>query len=90
MIDLSDNYISEAQEQALDQKSALVHEVLRLRRSKRLTQKNIEAVSGVKQPVVARLERDLTDPQLTTLLKVLAPLGKTLAIVPMDKNTSGR
>ena len=30
------------------------------------------------------MERGLTDPQLTTILKVLEPLGKTLAIVPID------
>jgi predicted transcriptional regulator len=49
-----------------------------------LTQKELEAVSGVRQPVIARLERGSTDPQLSTLIKVLASLGKTLAIVPIE------
>lgn len=66
-------------------KQALVHEILRTRRDLNMTQKNIEAACGVKQPVIARMERGLTDPQLTTILKVLAPLGKTLAIVPLDE-----
>jgi predicted transcriptional regulator len=43
-------------------------------------------MTGVKQPVIARLEHGTTDPQLSTLLKVLAPLGKTLAIVPLQDN----
>ncbi len=66
-------------------KQALVHEILKTRRDLNMTQKNIEAACGVKQPVIARMERGLTDPQLTTILKVLAPLGKTLAIVPLDE-----
>jgi predicted transcriptional regulator len=50
-----------------------------------LTQKQPEEASGVKQPVIARLERGATDPQLSTVLKLLRPLGKTLAIVPLAK-----
>jgi len=30
------------------------------------------------------MERGTNDPQLTTVLKVLAALGKTLAVVPID------
>lgn len=72
-------------EMIYETKQQLVHEILRTRRDLNMTQKNIEAACGVKQPVIARMERGLTDPQLTTILKVLAPLGKTLAIVPLDE-----
>ena len=71
-------------ESIYETKQALVHEILKTRRERNMTQKNIEAACGVKQPVIARMERGLTYPQLTTILKVLAPLGKTLAIVPLD------
>ena len=71
-------------ESIYETKQALVHEILKTRRERNMTQKNIEAACGVKQPVIARMERGLTDPQLTTILKVLAPLGKTLASVPLD------
>lgn len=63
---------------------ALVEEIINSRQEHGLTQKQLEEMSGVKQPIIARLERGSTDPQLSTLLKVLAPLGKTLAIVPID------
>ncbi len=46
--------------------------------------KKLEELSGVKQPVIARMEKGQTSPQLDTILKVLAPLGKTLAIVPLN------
>jgi DNA-binding XRE family transcriptional regulator len=68
-----------------DIKVALLGEIINARQANGLTQKELESVSGVKQPVIARLERGSTDPQLSTLIKVLAPLGKTLAIVPLDR-----
>ena len=43
----------------------------------------LEELSGVKQPIIARMEAGKTNPQLDTMLKVLAPLGKTLAVVPL-------
>jgi len=69
-------------------KIALLGEIINARCSNGLTQKELEVASGVKQPVIARLERGTTDPQLSTIIKVLVPLGKTLAIVPLDKETS--
>jgi ribosome-binding protein aMBF1 (putative translation factor) len=71
-----------------DIKVALLGEIINARQANGLTQKELEAVSGVKQPVIARLERGTTDPQLSTLIKVLAPLGKTLAVVPLDHQSS--
>ena len=53
-----------------------------------LVQRQLEEMSGVKQPQIARMERGDANPQLDTLLKVLAPLGKTLAIVPLKPRTT--
>ena len=50
---------------------------------KGISQKELEKLSGVSQPVIARMERGTTNPQIDTLIKVLAPLGKKLAVVPM-------
>lgn len=69
----------------IDMKVALIGEIINARQCLGITQKKLEELSGVKQPIIARMERGTTDPQLTTLLKVLAPLGKTLAIVPLDE-----
>ena len=44
------------------------------------TLKLVDVGSGVKQPVIARMENGTSSPQLDTVLKVLAPLGKTLYI----------
>ena len=64
---------------------ALIGELIKARQEKGISQKKLEELSGVKQPIIARMEKGSTSPQIETVLKVLAPLGKTLAIVPLDK-----
>ncbi|MBD5105064.1 MAG: helix-turn-helix transcriptional regulator [Ruminococcaceae bacterium] len=67
-----------------DLRVAIIGELIKARQDKGISQKRLEELSGVKQPVIARMEKGYTSPQLDTLLKVLAPLGKTLAIVPLN------
>ena len=64
-------------------KVSLIGELIKTRQEQGISQKKLEELSGVKQPVIARMEKGYTSPQIDTLLKVLAPLGKTLAIVPL-------
>lgn len=68
-----------------DLRVAIIGELIKARQDKGISQKRLEELSGVKQPVIARMEKGYTSPQLDTILKVLAPLGKTLAIVPLNK-----
>ena len=65
-------------------RAALIGELIKARQEQGISQRQLEEMSGVKQPIIARMEKGYTSPQLDTLLKVLAPLGKTLAIVPLD------
>ncbi len=64
---------------------AIIGELIAARKEKGISQKKLEELSGVKQPIIARMERGNTNPQLDTILKVLVPLGKTLAVVPLEK-----
>lgn len=59
---------------------ALIGELIAARKEKGITQRELEELSGVKQPIIARMESGSTTPNLSTVLKVLAPLGKTLYI----------
>lgn len=68
-----------------DLRVSIIGELVRARQEKGISQKKLEELSGVKQPVIARMEKGSTSPQLNTILKVLAPLGKTLAVVPLEK-----
>ena len=63
---------------------ALIGELIKARKEKGLSQRDLEILSGVKQPVIARMENGNTTPNLSTVLKILKPLGKTLAIVPIE------
>ena len=63
-----------------DLRVALIGELVKARQERGITQKKREELSGVKQPVIARMENGSTTPNLSTVLKVLAPLGKTLYI----------
>lgn len=61
-------------------KQRLVEQLVQARKNARLSQKQLEILSGIPQPCIARCEKGITDPQLTTLLKMLEPLGLTLSI----------
>jgi len=65
---------------------ALIGELIKARKEKGITQKQLEEMSGIKQPVIARMETGKANPQIETVLKVLAPLGMTLAVVPLNEN----
>lgn len=69
-----------------DLRAGLITAMIKARQEKGLSQRDLEAISGVKQPQIARIERGDTNPQLDTMLKVLAAMGKTLAIVPLPSN----
>lgn len=68
-----------------DLRVAIIGELVRARKEMGISQHELEELSGVKQPVIARMESGNTTPNLSTLLKVLAPLGKTLYIGDMKR-----
>ena len=68
-----------------DLRVALIGELIKLRQENGLSQKKLEELSGVKQPIIARMEKGKSAPNLDTILKILFPLGKTLAIVPIKE-----
>ncbi len=63
----------------------LICALIEARNNKGITQKELEKLSGVRQPIIARLEKGRTNPQINTVLKILRPLGLTLAVVPLTK-----
>ena len=69
----------------IETSAALMGELIDARHKKGISQKRLEELSGVSQPVIARMERGITSPQVSTLLKVLRPLGLTIKIVPVSE-----
>lgn len=85
-LELLDSLLTQEEITASNLRVALIGELIKARQEKGITQKRLEELSGVKQPVIARMEKGATSPQIDTVLKVLAPLGKTLAVVPLNNN----
>ena len=77
-------YTSEEIEEA-ERKADLITQLINARREKKLTQRDLESITGIKQPVIARLESGKVSAQIGTLLKVLSALGKTLKIVDIKR-----
>lgn len=67
-----------------DIRVAIISEIIKARNDKKISQKKLEELSGVKQPIIARLETGKTNPRLDTLIKILKPLGKTIKIVSIE------
>ena len=62
----------------------LISTLIEARESKGLSQRELAEISGIKQPAIARLENMRSTPQIDTLFRLLAPLGYTLSIVPIE------
>lgn len=63
--------------------STLIDRIIELRKESGMTQKELAEAANLAQPAIARMENKMATPQLDTLLKILAPMGKTLAVVPL-------
>jgi len=66
---------------------ALIGELIKARDERGLSQQKLGELSGVRQPVISRMERGTTSPTLETVIKLLAPLGKTLHIGDLQPRT---
>jgi len=73
---------------ASDLRVAIIGELIEAREKLGLSQKRLEELSGVKQPIIARMEKGYTSPQIDTILKVLAPLGKTLYVGDLKQSAN--
>ena len=69
----------------IETSAALMSELIEARHKQGISQKRLEELSGVSQPVIARMEKGVTNPQINTLIKVLQPLGLTVKIVPVSE-----
>jgi len=68
-----------------DLRVAIIGELIKARQERNISQRELEQLSGVKQPIISRMEAGETSPQLDTVLRVLAPLGKTLYVGDLEE-----
>jgi DNA-binding XRE family transcriptional regulator len=78
-------YVTDEELRESDMRAALMGEIVKARRERNITQRDLERLSGVRQPVIARIENGTNTPKVDTVMKILAPLGMTLAVVPLEQ-----
>ena len=62
-----------------------VKSFVKIRKKNKLTQQKMSDKSGVIRETIARIENQITSPQVKTLIKILEPLGYTVKIVSIPK-----
>ena len=78
--------LTSEEEDIINLEKALINAVVEAREESGLTQKQLSELCGIKQPVIARLESAVHSPQINSIIRILRPLGYTLAVVNVDKN----
>lgn len=66
--------------EALEPKFQIIREVLRSRREKNLTQKDLSQLTGIAQGDISRIENGKANPSISTLVRIANALGKELKI----------
>lgn len=77
--------ITPEQELEIQLEMDIINATIDARKKNKLTQRELSKRSGVKQPVIARIEKCVNSPQTSTLIKLLYPMGYTIRVVPIDK-----
>ncbi len=80
-------FVTPEERERINFEVSLIGKIIEAREAKGLSQRELAELSGVKQPAIARMESMKTTPQIDTLIKVLMPLGYTLAIVPLNQTS---
>jgi predicted XRE-type DNA-binding protein len=74
--------INELEELLIEREKTIIKDMVRIREEQGLSQAQLGRLCKVKQPVIARMEKSVHSPQLSSILKILEPMGYTLQIVP--------
>lgn len=82
-----DDYLEEnlSQEEInlIDARANFLIELNELRKSQNLTQKDLEAKTGIKQSTIAKIEHGTINPSFNNILKLLNAMGKTVRIASL-------
>ncbi|MCL2203361.1 MAG: helix-turn-helix domain-containing protein [Defluviitaleaceae bacterium] len=69
------------EEEIVNLEKSVITAIVDAREENGLTQKQLSELCGVQQPVIARIERAIHSPQINSIIRILKPLGYTLAVV---------
>ena len=76
--------LNDSEKEEIKLNAQIASAIINAREEQNITQQELEKMSGVTQPLIARIERGKTEPRVSTIIKLLEPLGKTLKVVPIE------
>ena len=79
---LSEN-LTEEEIKVIRAKAKLLGEIIDARQELQNKKKKLESMSGIKQPMIAKIENGNVNPSLDSLLRLLISMGKTIKVVPI-------
>lgn len=68
----------------LESYDKLIAEIVAARKAAGLSQKKLAEMVGVQQSIIGRIENKSRVPSVETLMKIIAPLGKTLSLSDIE------
>ena len=74
------------QEEEIKLEMEIMEATIEARKKAQLSQRELSKKTGIKQPAIARIEKGIGSPRVSTLMKLLYPIGYTLRVVPLNKN----
>lgn len=73
------------EEEEIKMEEEIIKATIEARKKNNLTQQQLSKLTGIKQPVIARIEKRTNSPRIDTLFKLLYPMGYTIRIVPLEQ-----
>ena len=83
--DYKQTLLTEEEREELELKTDIISAIIKTRNKKKISQRDLESLSGVRQPIIARIEKGDTDPRLSTLIRIARPLELKLTVTNSKK-----
>lgn len=77
--------ITKEQEEEIRLEMEIIEASIQARENKKISQRELSKLSGIKQPAIARIEKRVNSPSINTLIKLLYPMGYTLKVVSLKE-----
>lgn len=61
----------------------IIKATIEARKNTNISQSELSKKTGIKQPAIARFEKGLHSPKISTLIKMLVPMGYGIKVVPL-------
>lgn len=77
--------ITKEEEAEIKLEEEIINATIEARKNLKLSQRDLSEKTGIKQPAIARLEKNVCSPKVNTLIKILYSMGYTIRVVPLKK-----